>query len=87
MGPQGRKDIHLAAPLGQRMVIYIGNEPGLGVKAGEIRREDQNVFQFSPRKRGKKGLPDLLIAEARLCPGNFIDLHFIPHCKRKSRRL
>ena len=46
MGAQRRHDVDLYAALGQDMVVRIGNKTCIGVEAGKVRRDNENMMQF-----------------------------------------
>ena len=39
-----RQDIHLRASFRQRMIVHVRDKAGAGMKAGKVRRQDQDLF-------------------------------------------
>ena len=46
MGPQSGHDVHQSSTLGQGVVVHIGDEARPGVAAGEVRGQDEDLFQL-----------------------------------------
>ena len=92
VGAQGGQDVHLDAVFHQGVVIDVGDAARVGMEAGEVRGQDQDLAQGPPLQAFQQGDADLLPRETRVGARDAIDvLHFgrlmrckwrLPCCRR-----
>ena len=79
MGAERGHHINLHAFGGKKLVIYAGDETGVGVVAGEIRRYDENVLEFASFKRLLQQDGDFIVCQTfgLLCYRKEIHIGFL----------
>ena len=75
VGAESGQDIHLGAPLGEGVEVHVRDEARAGVEAGKVRRQNQGLADNAAFERAKKGLPDLVPAQALFGFGDQIAFH------------